>query len=302
MTVSRALRGSAHVSQDTRARINAEVERLGYQPSFSARSLRTGQSRIISFLAPNLMIPLHIEVIQGARDAAAQAGYRLLLQVDASKNPGDSPFVTDGTLIIDYFDGPLQEPGRTVVLMGQADDVDCCGTDLPGVARDTFHYLHSVGYRRVGLIQATGNHARRGMEQARAQLGMEPAPDLLQEVGFDRDSIIAGVRTLTSLTPKVDAIVVIHTAGTPVALDELQRQGLVIGRDIGFVGTEVSHSEWGNVVSPKMTSVRIPGYAIGWAGAVKLIDRLNGDESEPITVNIPSELVIKQSTPSRHAG
>ena len=299
MTVSRALRDTGNVAPETRKRIHREIERLGYRPSFSARTLRSGESRLISFLATNLTIPLHIEIVQGARDAAAQQGYRLMLQVDSSKNPLDSPFSCDGDLIIDFSEGPVRNPGRTVSLMGVSAEVDSCSTDLPGITRDAFLYLHSVGYRQIGLLQAERNTPKIGREAALQVLGMENDPTLLEEVDLDRESIVAGVRQLLRRHPDLDALVVVHTAGTPIALGELQRQGVEIGRDLGFVGTEVSHSEWGNVVTPKLTAIRIPGYAIGWAGAQRLIERLRGDASAPTQKIIHSELVIRQSTPAR---
>lgn len=302
MTVSRALRGRENVAEETRSRIFQEIERLGYRPSFSARTLRSGESRLISFLAWNLTIPLHIEIVQGARDAAMQHGYGLMLQVDSIGNPYESPFSCDGDLIIDLQDGPVRNPARTVSIMGSSKTVDSCGTDLPGVTRDAFLYLHAAGYRKIGLLQAERNTPKEGWREAQRQLDLEEDPGLLVEVKLDRQGIVAGVRSIIQNNPDLDALMVVHTAGTPIALDELQRYGIAIGRDLGFIGTEVSHSEWGSVVTPKMSSIRIPGYAIGWGGAQRLIERLQGDTSEPRQVTIPSELVIRQSTPPRLPG
>lgn len=299
MTVSRALRGSENVADETRSRIFREVERLGYRPSFSARTLRSGESRLLSFLASNLTIPLHIEIVQGARDAAMQHGYGLMLQVDSSRNPLESPFSCDGDLIIDFHEGPVRDPARTVSIMGASMSVDSCGTDLPGATRDAYLYLHAAGYRKIALLQAERNTPQEGWREAQRQLGLAEDPGLLAEVGLDRQSIVAGVRLLLQSNPDMDAMMVVHTAGTPIALDELQRHGITIGSDLGFIGTEVSHSEWGSVMTPKMSSIRIPGYAIGWGGAQRLIERLRGDTSEPKRVMIPSELVIRQSTPPR---
>lgn len=300
MTVSRALKGSPNVSQETRDRIIAETMRVGYRPSFSARTLRAGESRLISILAPSLLIPLHMEIMQGARDAAAHHDYRLMLQVDSSRDPLESPFTSDGDLIMGSDDGRVHDPNRTVSLMGDAVDVDHCGTDLPRITCDMVLYLFSAGYRRIGIIQTKGNDPQQGRLQALEQLGIEDEPGLQQEVGLDGESVMHGVRALTSQQPAPDAIVVAHTAGTPYALEELQRQGFVIGKDIGFVGTEVSHSEWGKLLTPAITAIRIPGYAIGWAGAMRLIERMNEDDSKLQHMEIPSELVIRQSTPGRH--
>ena len=305
MTVSRALRGSPLVTAETRARIVAEAERVGYRPSLSARSLRTGQSNLISIVSPNIMVPLHVEIMQGAREAAAQHGYRLLLQMDSHPEEWGQAFPADGELVMGEAIKIHQDVSisRTVSLVESANDqVDLCGTNLPGIARDAFAYLHAVGYRRIGYLQSHNNSPLRGWLEARSQLGLEPDPSLIAEVGNGTQAIVDGVRKLVSLSPAMDAMVVVHTFGTPIVLQELARQGLTIGQDIGFIGSEVTHNTWGSVVQPGLSMIRIPGYAIGWSGCSRLIERLRGDHGPRRMIEIPSELVIRQSTPGPRMG
>lgn len=300
MTVSRAMKDSPAVTPKTRDRVLVEASKLGYRPSFSARTLRMGESRLISMVGPNLVVPLHVAVMQGARDAAAQQDYRLMLHMDAPTRELEYSFSADGDLIMGESVRIQGDLSRSVSLIEPTSPgIDHVGTDLPGIARDTLLYLHAAGYRRVGFIQSHNNSPKRGWLEAMAHLGLGQGANLIQEVGAGRQELVDGVRRLTSLQSRPDAIVVIHTAGTPVVLDELQNQGLVIGKDIGFVGSEVSTNEWSKVVSPKISMIRIPGYAIGWTGCTRLIARLQGDTAEPQTVQLPSELVIRQSTPGQ---
>jgi DNA-binding LacI/PurR family transcriptional regulator len=55
-------------------------------------------------------------------------------------------------------------------------------------------------------------------------------------------------------------------------------------------------------VVPGLSMIRIPGYAIGWSGCLRLIERLRGDDSPRRLIQIPSELTIRQSTPGPLAG
>ena len=305
MTVSRALRGSPRVTDETRARIAIEAERIGYRPSLSARSLRTGQSNLISIVSPNIMVPLHVEIMQGAREAAAQHGYRLLLQMDSQPDEWGQAFPADGELVMGetikiHRDISIS---RTVSLVeSTSDQVDLCGTNLPGITRDAFVYLHAVGYRRIGFLQSVNNSPLRGWLEARDQLGLEPDSALIAEVEGGSQAIRDGVRRLLSVTPALDALVVVHTYGTPIVLQELVRQGLTIGQDIGFIGSEVTHNNWGSVVQPGLSMIRIPGFAIGWSGCSRLIERLRGDQSPRRVIEIPSELVIRQSAPGPRLG
>ena len=304
MTASRALNGHARVSETTRARIVEEALRLGYRPSYSARSLRASESRMIGFLAPNVMLPVHVEIIQGARDVAASEGYRLFLQVDIPDEQLSNPFLSDGDLVIgETTDAKLlrqyQDPMRTVGLMSRTtiEGIDICGSDLIKATLQAFQHLLEAGYRRIGLIQHIGNTPRFGREEALAAAGIDDDPSLVQVVANDKASVVRGLHALMALPERPDAIAVVHVAGTPHALRELQLHRYTIGRDIGFVGTEVSRSDWGDLVSPRMTAIRIPGYRIGAAGAERLIARLRGDRTPAQRYEFPAELVIRESTP-----
>ena len=69
-TVSNSFNRPDSVAPETRARILAVVERLGYVRSESARQLRTGTSRIVALLVLDLANPFFVEVANGAERAA----------------------------------------------------------------------------------------------------------------------------------------------------------------------------------------------------------------------------------------
>ena len=299
MTVSRVLKNSPHVLPETRERILAEIDRLGYRPSHSARALRSGESKLISILEPNLLVPLHIDIMQGARDAATRHGYRLLLHVDSTETTRGGAFAADGELVMGRNLEEMTgfDPNRTVIVNGEASTIDACTTDLPAVTHTAITHLVEAGYRRIALMQVLGNSPLVGYQSAMKMAGLPQDPDLVEIVGHHRDSLAQGVRKLMALPQPPDAIAVVHTAGTPFALEELQRLGYTIGRDIGFLGTEVNHIDWGMIMNPRLTAIRIPGYDIGYAACERLIARLQGDDSPVQTITLPSRLIVRESTP-----
>jgi DNA-binding LacI/PurR family transcriptional regulator len=78
-TVSRVIRGEKYISDATRAAVLHAMERLNYQPSRIARSLKRGQDRsgILCLLLTDpkrrVSEPFFIEFLVGATDAAARA-------------------------------------------------------------------------------------------------------------------------------------------------------------------------------------------------------------------------------------
>jgi LacI family transcriptional regulator len=304
MTASRAVNDGERVAPATRARVLLEAERLGYRPSHTARALRSQESKLIGLLAPNVMLPVHVEIIQGARDVAAREGYRIFLHIDVAEDQVLSPLSSDGDLIMggapsSFLANLREDPSRTVGLMSSStlEGIDICGTNLLRASLEAFRHLLATGYRRIGMIQHVGNIPRFGREEALAEAGIEDDPSLVQVVANDKDSVLRGLHTLMSLPTRPDALAVVHVAGTPVVLRELQRHRYTIGRDIGFLGTEVSTSDWGDLISPRMTSIRIPGYRIGAAGAERLIARLRGDQTPPRRYEFPAEVIVRESTP-----
>src|SRR5262245_30555437 len=78
-TVSRALQKPDVVAPDTRRRVIAAVERLGYTPNAQARMLRTARSHTIVALVPNIANPFFAEIIRGIEQVALRHRYSVLL-------------------------------------------------------------------------------------------------------------------------------------------------------------------------------------------------------------------------------
>lgn len=85
-TASRALTGSGRVSDDTRKRISALAEKLGYHPNIAARNLRTQRTMAIGVLVPlghealqHLSDPFFNTMTGFLADAFAEQGYDMLL-------------------------------------------------------------------------------------------------------------------------------------------------------------------------------------------------------------------------------
>ena len=79
-TVSRVVNGLTHrAGRQTAARVMEEVERLGYRPNLSARSLRRRESRIVAMLSPNLDNPAMAAIAASTEAALRDAGYVMIL-------------------------------------------------------------------------------------------------------------------------------------------------------------------------------------------------------------------------------
>jgi len=77
-TVSRALSQPQLLRPETRERVMAVVERMGYRPNLLARGLRRGQTHCILLVVPKLS-PFFLEIFAGAEEAARAVEFVVLL-------------------------------------------------------------------------------------------------------------------------------------------------------------------------------------------------------------------------------
>src|SRR5919198_4805157 len=83
-TVSRALNGSAEVSEATRTKILALAQELDYTPSAAARTLVRRRSHVVGVVLdtgpghPDLLHPFFQEVLVGLKHGAGAGGYHPL--------------------------------------------------------------------------------------------------------------------------------------------------------------------------------------------------------------------------------
>ena len=107
-TVSRVLSGDPTLSvrDETRERVRALAQELGYRPHPVARALAVPATGALALLVPNLSNPAYVEIIRGAYRRARERGYVLLCAEDFEDQEADEAFTelvdggrVDGLLI-----------------------------------------------------------------------------------------------------------------------------------------------------------------------------------------------------------
>ena len=78
-TVSRALRGDARVTAQTRERVLAAARRLGYTPNALGRNLSQRSTRTIGMVVTEIANPYYPNLIAPLHDELAELGYRMAL-------------------------------------------------------------------------------------------------------------------------------------------------------------------------------------------------------------------------------
>ena len=86
-TVSRVINKKGEITAETRARVLAAIDELGYRPSAAARSMVAGSTSTLGCISPNLVDHTFASIIQSAQAEARRQGYFILT--------GSAPNVAD---------------------------------------------------------------------------------------------------------------------------------------------------------------------------------------------------------------
>ena len=78
-TVSHTINQTRYVSEETRDRVYAAIQELGYTPDASARSFRTGKKKTIGFVVPDISSKFFGTMIETAEDCLSAHGYHLIV-------------------------------------------------------------------------------------------------------------------------------------------------------------------------------------------------------------------------------
>lgn len=101
-TVADALKGSGRVAEETRAKVVAAAQEIGYAPNRAARQLRENSTGAIALYVPQRVrnMSFYMPFALGTADKAAEHGYDLTLVSDRSAGTSSWAHV-DGAILVD---------------------------------------------------------------------------------------------------------------------------------------------------------------------------------------------------------
>lgn len=274
-TVSNVLNGYAYLRPQTRDRVLASVAELGYEMNVSARGLRSGRTRMISLVVPDLRSLYHSELVDSVMDAAEVHGLGLLIENTRGSLAKELAVVsgtgrggTDGVLFIPRAlsreELDAARPAFPLVLMGDgissshADRVTARNVEA---AQAAVEHLLDRGRRRIALAGADrstgpGNFAlrREGYLRAHELRGLPVDDRLLVDPPWGHSAAgVAAVDGLLETGLEIDALFCLTDTMAFGALYALRRHGVRVPDDVAVMGFD--DTEEARYTSPALSSV-----------------------------------------------
>lgn len=317
-TVTYALTGARPISEETRERIVAAMEELGYTPNAMAAGLAGGRSRIVALLFPAAergISNTDLRYVIGAANAARELGYHLLAWPTAGRDLDDVTQLSragmvDGVILMevrleDERVDTLRNASIPFSLIGRTAETEgliYADADFDAIAALAMDYLLGLGHQRVAFVNGPERltQARYGAT-IRVEAGVLAAAEArgVHAVTFSCEhTVTAGREALAAILhaePDVTAVVAMNEEATVGLVQAAQARSLDIPRDLSVLSL-ASSSSFAEVTWPPLTTISPPAEAIGRAAARALIRSLGDTAVEPDPVLWPGELVERAST------
>lgn len=290
-TVSRVINDSPLVRPDTRDRVQALMQQIGYAPDPQARGLAFRRSFLIGLVYDNPTAQYIVNMQYGALDALRDTGFELVVHPCDSKSAGYIegirgfvqrqklwgviliPRVSEdqelaaalqelGCRYIRIASIPLDEPARMLLTHDR----------LAGA--EVANYLESLGHRRLGLITGPKRYRSAierggGFMDGLARRGITLSEDCIYEGGYTFESGVAGAEKLLQQSPRPTAIFACNDEMAAGVYKAALRMGLSIPADLSVVGYD--DSPLAAQLWPALSTIHLPIRDLGRQAASMLL-------------------------------
>lgn len=309
-TVSRVANGKDIVRPETRDRVVAAMQKLGYRPNRAARSLKYGRYRNIGVIMFSLSSFGNMHTLEAIANEATAADYTLtLIPLQAATRASVSGAfarlseqAVDGIVILieaqQLDESDLEMPiGVPVVVVDSnpLNNLPFVDTDQAQGARLATRHLLELGHITVSHVAGparsySASRRREAWERTLVEHGA-PVPTVIQgdwtaEAGYEAGLVLAADASVTA----------VFTANDQMALGvmrALHEAGRSVPGDVSIVGFDdmpESANFW-----PPLTTVRQHFDRVGVAAIHAIIAEIEGERFEKRDL-VPTELVVRAST------
>lgn len=317
-TVSYAINGTRPISDETRQRIFAAMDELGYRPHALARGLASKRSRIIALLFP---VPerglgiTELEFVTSAADAARENGYNLVLWPAELHDPEELRQFTqqgliDGLIVMEVrfnderisllreLNFPFSMIGRCAETTG----ISYVDINFEQTVQDAVNHLLGLGHTHIAFLNQSQSVFESGYGPAvRAQTRFE---QIMSRTGlhgvtrFCHTTPRAGHEAFTSMLaeqPDLTAIIAMNERAVPGIMQAIADKGWRVPDDFSIVGI-VSSTRMAEMMVPPLTTSDAPTAELGRMATELLIRQLETQEQSDSHVLLPCRLVQRGST------
>lgn len=310
-TVSRVVNGNDNVRKETRDRVMKVIKRLHYQPNAVAQGLASKRTTTVGLVVPDLTNLYFAELSKGIDDIALLYKYNIIITSIENRLMKEDQAIQ--SLLNKQVDGVIYMSNRLpekvmdafertdtpVVLAGTKDNRE----DLPSVTIDykkadteALNLMFNDGKKNLGIVVGDPDAVVNNDYRIPAYKEFIKEHDLGEARIYTNVMDYSDGYNLYSQLAKdgVDGVIVTRDSSAVGILNSAMDAGKNVPKDLEIV--TASATQIASVVRPALTTIKQPLYDMGAVAMRMLTKLMNNEEVEDVHIELPYELVKKQST------
>ena len=310
-TVSRVVNGNDNVRKETRDRVMEVIKRLHYQPNAVAQGLASKRTTTVGLVVPDLTNLYFAELSKGIDAIALLYKYNIIITSIENRLMKEDQAIQ--SLLNKQVDGVIYMSNRLpekvmdafertdtpVVLAGTKDNRE----DLPSVTIDykkadteALNLMFNDGKKNLGIVVGDPDAVVNNDYRIPAYKEFIKEHDLGEARIYTNVMDYSDGYNLYSQLAKdgVDGVIVTRDSSAVGILNSAMDAGKNVPKDLEIV--TASATQIASVVRPALTTIKQPLYDMGAVAMRMLTKLMNNEEVEDVHIELPYELVKKQST------
>lgn len=310
-TVSRVVNGNNNVRKETRERVEEVIKRLHYQPNAVAQGLASKKTTTVGLIVPELTNLYFAELSKGIDDIALLYKYNIIITSIENRLMKEDQVIqsllnkqVDGVIYMsnrmsDEVANAFRQTDTPVVLAGTKDnraEFSSVTIDYKKADTEAFNLMYNDGKKNLALIVGDPEAV------VNKEFRVPAYKEFCQEHGIKKENIFTdihdysdGYNLYTKLEKAgVDGVIVTRDSTAVGILNSAMDAGKKVPDDLEIV--TASATQIASVVRPALTTIKQPLYDMGAVAMRMLTKLMNNEELDEKNVQLPYELIKKQST------
>ncbi len=319
-TVSKSLRDSKEISEDTRQKVQAFAKLYNYKPNLIALSLKNRKTKTIGIIIPEIVHHFFATVISGIEQEANESGYSIIICL--SDESFDKEVINMEVLANGSIDGFIMalsketqyksdfhhiteviNQGMPVVMFDRVTNDILCDKviiDDKSAAYEAVCTLINSGRKKIALVTtvdyvSVGKLRTDGYTKALLDNNLPFDENLIIKIE-DVDSCEEIISNILE-DKGIDAVFAVNELFAVIIIKTANKLGLNVPKDLSVIA--FSDGIISKYSTPTITTVSQNGFKMGQKAARMLIKRLETDEEDEEhyrTEVIETHLIKREST------
>jgi LacI family transcriptional regulator len=306
-TVSHVINETRYVSEKLTEKVYAAMRELDYKPNIVARSLRSGSTKTIGLIIPDISNPFFSDFSRKIEDIGFNHGYNVILCNTDEDRKKEEMYVevliskqVDGLVFIATGDSKIVEQSMyrfdvpVVITDREAESIpsDIVLIDNYSGGYKATKYLISLDHKRIAYISGPSTlrasiQRFEGYQQALIEAGIVFDPELVRMGNARFNSGEYEMHALLNLENPPTAVFAFNDLTALGAMRTINNSGKQIPQDISIIGfDDISLS---TLVNPQLTTVSQPIKEMAELSVELLVEKIHLKEDQRHQKNLRPE-------------